>query len=468
MAENLTPAKRWALFLRDKDYYTQILQFGLPIAAQQLIFSSLNLVANLMVGQLGETTVAAVNLAGQIFFLFNLMVFGIGSGAAMFTAQLWGKQDLPSIRKVVGIALSLSLAGSLVFLLAAEFFPAAVLGVYTRDPQVIAAGSSYLRIYGFAYVFFGITLTYSLTLRSVGQVRLPVLVSILALLLNTGLSYGLIFGQAGLPRMGADGAALAILISRILECGLLLFFTYRFNLPPAARLSELFSFNREFTRKVLVPILPVTLNEILWSFGITTYQVIYARMGTEQSAAISIASTIGDLATVAFFGLGNATGIMVGHLIGAGSRERAQQVAGRSLGLGLVGGLLIGALVLLFSSMILQQYKVSPQVIEYAKAILIFNCSLLWLRMMNLIQFVGIFRAGGDTRFALILDGFIIWLVGVPLAASGAFIFHLPVAYVYLLTASEEVGKFSLGIWRYFTRRWMHDLAGSVQTIETE
>ncbi len=415
-----------------------------------------------MVGQLGETTVASVSLAAQIFFLLNLLIFGIGSGAAMFTAQLWGKRDIPNIRKVLGLAITFAITGALAFLAISEFLPEAALGIYTNDPEVIEIGSEYLRIFGFSFIFFAITATFSLILRSIGEVRLPVIVSIFALLLNTGLSYVLIFGKLGFPSLGVNGATIAILISRTLECFILVTATYLLKLPPAGKLTEIFNYDLSFAKKVLRPVLPVAINELLWSAGITTYQIIYAHIGTDQVAAVNIASTISDLAVVAFIGIGNATAILVGNLIGSEQNQRAQLYAGRSLVLGGIGGLLIGLIVFLISPIILNLYKVSPIVIVYARAVLLVNCAFLWLRMMNLIQFIGIFRAGGDTRFALVLDGLIIWLVGVPLTAFGAFVLDWPIYLVYALTLSEEFAKGALGLWRYFSKKWIHNLTLTV------
>jgi Na+-driven multidrug efflux pump len=173
---------------------------------------------------------------------------------------------------------------------------------------------------------------------------------------------------------------------------------------------------------------------------------------------------IGDLAVVAFIGIGNATAILVGNLIGSSQNERAHVFAGKSMVLGAVGGMLIGVIVFLISPFILSLYKVSPIVILYARSLIFVLCSFLWLRMMNLILFIGIFRAGGDTTFALVIDGFIIWLVGVPLTAYGAFVLHLPIYLVYMLTLSEEFTKWALGLWRYFSKKWIHNLAETVSS----
>ena len=196
-------------FFTDREYYRQLVVFALPLALQNLVISSLNMVGVVMIGQLGETPVAAVGLAAQIFFLLQLVLFGINSGASMFTAQLWGKLDLPNIRKVLALAILLGLIAGSVFLGLAWLAPQAVLGIYSEDPQVVALGSEYLRIFGWAYIFFPVTFSFSMVMRSIGDVKTPMLVSTGALAFNALLSYLLIFGKLGLPALGVRGAAIA-------------------------------------------------------------------------------------------------------------------------------------------------------------------------------------------------------------------------------------------------------------------
>ena len=196
------------------------------------------MVGMLMVGQLGDVSVAAVGLGNQVFFLLSLVLFGINSGSAMFTAQLWGKGDLASIRKVLALGLALSLITSGIFLAIAVFIPQVVLGIYSRDPAVIAAGSDYLRIFGLSFMVTAVTFSYAAVLRSTGEVRTPIVINMAALCLNTALSYVLIFGLFGLPQLGLRGAAWAVVISRSLECTALLLVTYRFHLPAALTVSD--------------------------------------------------------------------------------------------------------------------------------------------------------------------------------------------------------------------------------------
>jgi putative MATE family efflux protein len=447
---------------RDKQFLSRLFDVALPITLQNFISASLNLVGGVMVGQLGEAAVAAVGLSNQVFFLLTLLLFGVNSGSAIFIAQFWGRRDLANIRRALGLALGLSLLGSALFAGAAVLFPETVLRVYSKDAEVIALGSEYLRIFGLSFLFTAVTYSFAFAHRSTGDAKTPLLVTMSALSFNALLSYALIFGKLGLPALGVKGAALAVLIARVLECIALVLLTYHRKAPPAASLREMTDIDRPFTHKVLSQVLPVTFNEIIWSFGITTYNIIYARIGTESIAAMNIAVTIDNLAMVFFIGIGNACAILVGHWIGADDERKAYLYAARSLVLGFAGAFLVGGLILLTAGPFLTFYKVSPTVIEYTRNILLVVAALIWLRVSNLILFIGILRSGGDTRFAFILDCGAIWLIGVPLAFLGAFVLHLPVYLVYLLVMTEELFKWVMAIQRFFTRRWINNLAKTI------
>lgn len=456
-------------YYQDPEYFRNLQKIAFPIILQQLTFSLLNLLSNVFVGQKGDTAVAAVGLAGQIWFLLNLVHFGIISGAAMFTAQFWGKRDIPNLRRVLGLCLMLALSASLIFFALAQLIPAQILDVYSNDPDVIALGTSYIRIFSWTFLFFGVTFSYAVVMRSTGNVLTPTLVSIFALFISIILSYLLIFGKLGLPELGIQGAAVATVIARFIEMVTLLTIIYTRKSPVAASLRELTSFSRTFLSRVILPILPVMGNELFWSLGVTTYNVIYGQMGTQAYAAINIVSTMEQVAFAVFMGISNATAVLVGNRIGAGQEEEAHRYAGRSLGLGVLGGILLGLVLHLVKTPVLALGwpKVSPEVIQNASNILIVVSLFLWVRVNNMTTVVGILRAGGDTRFSFFLDGMIIWIVGVPMAYLGAFVFDLPVYFVYLCVMSEEATKWVLGIRRYLSRKWINDMTVHVQGLET-
>lgn len=451
---------------RDKEYFSALLRIGAPITIQNFLMSSLNMVGVLMIGQLGETEVAAVGLANQLFFLLSLLLFGISSGAALFTAQFWGKKDVASIHKVMGIALALGLAFSSLFTITALFFPEKFLSFYSTDPQVLLLGSQYLRIIGASYFATSISYSFAGVLRSTENARLPMLVSISALLVNMVLNYALIFGRLGMPRMGVQGAAAATLAARILECGVLVLATYRLRSPVAAPFSRLIRFDASFLRRYFSVALPVVFNETFWALGITVYNAIYARIGTDSIAAVNISATVESMAFVLFIGIANASAVIIGGRIGAGEEHKASVYARRTLALGAALAVLVGLLLFASKDLILSLYNVSDFTLLNARNILTIMSFALWVRVANMIVVVGVLRSGGDTRFSFFLDVGSVWLVGVPLAAAGAFLLHLPVYGVVLMVMGDEVAKFSVGLWRVFSGKWINNLTRSAQPAE--
>jgi putative MATE family efflux protein len=452
-------------YYRDPEYFAEVRKIAIPIIIQQFTFAGLNMVSVMLVGQKGETSVAAVGFAGQIAFLLNLVHFGIISGAAMFTAQFWGRQDVPNLRRVLGLCMIFTILTSLVFFALAQSIPAQILGIYTKDTAVIELGVDYIRTFSWTFLFLAITVSYGFVMRSTGIVKIPTAISVSALLISTAFSYALIFGKFGLPELGIQGAAVAAVIARALECIALVSYVYLWKTPVAASLREMTDYNMSFIGRVMKPMLPVMVNELFWALGITTYNSIYGRMGTASFAAMSIVGTVEQLAFVLFIGISNATSVLVGNRIGADKNEEAFLYAGRSLGLGMVGGVLTGLLLQVVKAPILSLYNVSPEVIENASRVITVIAFVLWMRVNNMTIVVGILRAGGDTRFSLFLDGIIIWIVGVPMAYLGANVWHLPVYFVYLCAMSEEAAKWVLGINRYFSRKWIHNLAAQVEEV---
>jgi len=445
-------------FLRDKDFFRAMLTIAVPVAFQQLITAGLNMIDVLMVGQLGETAVAGLGLANQIFFLLILFLFGVTSGMSIFTAQFWGKGDTQQIHHVLGICLMLAVAVAALFALAAILIPEKLMGFYTEDPRVIKLGSDYLRIVGLSYVFTAICVSYISVLRSITMVTLTVIVAILSLALKTVLAYLFIFGIGGLPALGVRGAALGTTVGWGFQCLLLVILVYVLKTPLAAHPLTLFHFDRLFLFRVLKTSMPAAINEVLWSFGITTYNAVYARIGTEAIAAVNINATIEELSFVLFIGLGNACSVMVGNKIGESRKDLALEYGRRFTIMG-VSSMLIGGVIIYFiREPVISLYEISPSAADnLRKLMLVYACSG-WLRVFNFMLFIGALRAGGDTRYTMFTELFSIWLIGVPSALIGGFVLHLPVYWVYAMVLLEEVVKAVVIFRRFLSRKWIHDL----------
>ena len=435
-----------------------MLSLAIPVAFQQFITAGLNMVDVLMVGQLGEASIAALGLANQVFFLLILFLFGVTSGMAIFTAQYWGKREIEPIRKVLGMSLVVSVLVAFLFTLVAILAPETALGFYTKDAKVIELGGSYLRIVGLVYVPIAIATAYIAVLRSIQLIRMTVIATVSALVFKTILGYGLIFGVGGLPALGVRGAAIGTAAGWTLELILLFILIYSQKTPLAANPLTFFNFDMSFFARVLKTAMPAMVNELFWSLGITTYNAIYAHIGTDAIAAINVNGTVEELGFVVFLGLGNACSVLVGNRIGAGQKDEAYETVRRVVILGLFFVISVGLLVILLRDVVIGLYELSPSGANNVRWLLTVMAACLWIRMFNFSIFIGALRAGGDTRFALLMELCSIWLIGVPAAYVGAFVLHLPVYLVYLMVMLEELAKAFVSGWRYGSRKWIHDL----------
>lgn len=448
-------------FLYDRDFLRSMLALAVPVAFQQLITASLNMIDVLMVGQLGETAVAALGLANQIFFLLILFLFGVTSGMSIFTAQYWGKGDVENIRKVLGLCLAIAIFVAAVFTSAALLIPQTLMSFYTEDQAVIQLGSTYLRIVGLSYIMMAITVSYISVLRSITMVKMTVVVAVIALGLKTLIAYLLIFGIGPFPTLGVRGAAIGTATGWAFECILLLILVFTLKTPLAANPLSFFRFNRPFVMNVLRTSLPAALNEVLWSLGYTSYNAVYARIGTDAIAAVNINATVEELVFVLFIGLGNACAVMVGNTIGAGGKDVAFEYGRRFLILGVVTALLGGGVVFSLRETVIGLYEISPSAADNLRGLMFVFALSAWLKMLNFILFIGTMRAGGDTRYAMFTELFSIWCIGVPSALIGGFVLHLPVYGVYALVLLEEAVKAIIVFRRYLSRKWIHDLVNA-------
>jgi putative MATE family efflux protein len=448
-------------FLRDREFLRAMLTLAVPVAFQQLITASLNMIDVLMVGQLGETSVAALGLANQIFFLLILFLFGVTSGIAIFTAQYWGKRDEESIRRVLGICLVIAIFVATAFTLAAILIPQTLMSFYTEDPEVIRLGSDYLRIVGLSYIPMAITVSYIAVLRSLTMVKMTVLVAVLALGLKSLIAYLLIFGIGVFPALGVRGAAIGTAIGWAFECILLIVLVYALKTPLAANPLSFFRFKRAFVMNVLRTSMPAAINEVLWSVGITSYNAVYARIGTDAIAAVNINATIEELVFVLFIGLGNACAVMIGNKIGAGEIQTAYEYGQRFSLLGVSVALIGGLIVFSQRETVIGLYELSPSAADNLRGLMFVFALSAWLKMLNFILFIGVLRAGGDTRYAMFTELFSIWAIGVPAALIGGFVLRLPVYGVYALVLLEEAVKAIIVFRRYLSRNWIHNLVSA-------
>ena len=413
--------------LDDKKFIKKAIAIAIPITFQLLLNTTLNFIDILMIGSLGETTIAAVGLANKVFFFFSLLLFGICSGSSILTSQYFGKKDIKSIRRVLGISLVIGLIGSIFFVIPGILCPKLVMNIFTPRTNTIAIGASYLAIVAISYPLTAITNVYTAVLRSINEVRLPVVISLVSIFINIVLNYTLIFGHFGAPALGVQGAALGTLIARIIECLSILTIIYIKNGPAAAKIKELIDFNKEFTKKFFITVTPVIINEFMWGLGVTMYSLVYGRMGDGAVAAITITQNVEQIITVMFQGIGSATAVILGNELGANKLEKADIHAKYLIVMQLVLSLVMGVVCFLIKMPLIRLFSVSEFVaLDISKCLIVFIIYLPF-KMFNLVNIVGVLRSGGDTKAALFLDVTGVWIIGIPLAFLGGIFLGLPI-----------------------------------------
>ena len=439
---------------QDRVFFKTLVSIGVPVAVQFLISSSLNMVDVVMIGQINEASISAVGLANQLFFILTLLLFGINSGGAIFTAQFWGRKDVESVYRSTGVALSFSLGAGFLFSGLAWFLPEAILRLFTQDGEVIRLGASYLRIVGTSYLFTAFSICLAFAARSVGDAKMPMRASAISLVINTGLNAILIFGWGMFPALGVQGAAIATVLARVLESLLIISVIRRIGHPLQAPVGEYFRFSGIFARKILQTSLPVVANELFWALGMTVYVAAYARLGTDAYAAYQIAQTVERLFFVAAMGIGSAAAVMIGNSLGAFQREEAIRYSRYFNWLTALTGILMAVVLFFVAPFLVRFFNVAPEVQLNAARVMRVIAFFLTMKMINMLQVIGTLRGGGDTTYSMMMEVSGVYLVGVPMALLGSLVWQLPIYWVVALVHLEEITKCVMGFIRLFSNKW--------------
>ena len=446
----------------DRKFYRDLFTLAFPIILQNLFRSLVTTLTTIMIGKLGTVEIAAAALGNQIFFMFDIFIFGICSGGSIFSAQFWGRGDVPGIRKNLGFCISLTLSVAFLYTLTTLLFPGKLISIYSRDEEVIEAGTVYLSALSFSFIPYSISLAFTLSLRSVERVRIAIVLTTIALSLNVVLNYLFILGPGPIPAMGVKGAAMATVISRIVETLILVSVTYIKKYPQAGSFRELFSFNRYYARQFFRVTLPVMIDETLWSLGVTIQNLIYARTNTDAIAAFNIASTVYNLTWVLFIGIGHGLAILIGKKIGENNEKIAREYASRSVRFTPLLSLGAALILMLLSRFLPFFFNVNTETLLFASRMLIVYSICYPFRAFNNTMIIGICRAGGDTVFGVFYELAVMWLIALPLAALTAFILKAPVMIIFICIMLEHPLKAIIGIWRFKSGKWLHNVVEKI------
>lgn len=449
------------LIISDKAFYRRVLFLATPIALQSLITIGVNMLDNIMVGKLGEIQLSAASLANQFITIFHILCMGIGMGASVLVSRYWGMHEqepqeaLLALRKTICIMIRITLSLATLFAIATLISPESIMRIYTTDKDVIVLGAVYLRYSIVTYFFLGLSLTCTIVLRSVGQVYIPLLVSIGAFVINLGTNYAFIFGKLGMPRLEIGGAALGTLIARVFEtviiCGYLFFVDKRIGF----RIRHMFIKTRDLLKEYIRISIPVLISDGILAIGNSTVAMIIGRMGVSFMAANSITNVTQQMSTVLIQGVSQAGAIVTGQTLGTGKKEDAMGQGYAFLGLGLGLGILSAAFIMGVSNFVIHSYNVSEETISIAGQLMSAISLIIVFQGSNSIMTKGVLRGGGDTKMLMLTDNVFLWVLSIPLGILAGFVFHWPAFWVYVFLKFDQIVKAFWCVIRLRSGKWI-------------
>lgn len=441
----------------NKDFLPKLLHIMLPISFQNLMLASVAAADALMLGHFNQNAMSAVSLATQIQFVQNMFISSIVGVEGILGAQYWGKKDKDSLNKIFCISLKLSCVISFVFFLACMFFPGTLMTIFTNQKDLIQIGSEYLKIAGWSYLLTGISQCYLAMMKVSDHPGRTATISSCTVVVNILLNGIFIFGLFGLPKMGARGAALATLLSRVFELIWAVANSFRKGYVHP-EIKHFFSRSGALFLDFIKVLGPIIGAFLFWGVGFTSYNAFMGHLGASATAANAVAAVVRDLACCFCNGLATAAGIVIGNELGAGNLEKGKLYGDKILKISLIASGIITVALLAITPLVAAAVKITDEARKILFGMMIINSFYMYGRSLNSITINGIFDCGGDTMFDMYSLAACMWGLAIPLAVLGTFVFHWPVLVVYACTCIDEVGKIPWVLHHYKKYKWVKDL----------
>lgn len=449
------------LFVKDKEFYRETIAIAIPISFQSIITIGVNMMDNIMVGSLGETVLSGVSLANQYISLYHICCMGIAMGASVLTARFWGMKDMTALKQTVTLMLRFCAGLALLFMIPAIISPDLLMRMYTPDEEVIGQGILYYRWIWATFLLQGFSLTCTIVLRSVGQVKLPLYPSIGAFFINVFFNYVFIFGKLGAPRLEIEGAAIGTLFARLFEFAVIVGYFFTRDSKIQYRVQDLRMKCTSLLHEYIMISVPVFVSDGLLALGTTAVAMIMGRISKEFVSANSITFVTQQLSTVLIQGICHAGCIVTGHTLGKGDTRKAQEQAWTFLKLGIIIGIVAGLIILVISEPMIQAYNITDHTKNIARQLMDAMALIIVFQSANSILTKGVLRGGGDTKFLMVADILFLWIVSIPLGALAGLYWHLSAFWIYLFLKIDQVIKAIWCVFRLKSGNWIKTIKGS-------
>lgn len=446
-----------AVFTKDRSFYRSLVTLAVPISLQNLVTFAVSFADNVMIGSLGDDAISGVYIGGQLQSVLQMFVGGIEGAILILAAQYWGKKDTQSIRKVVSIGIKFALAVGLLSSLVAVLFPQWVIRAFTTEPGVIQEGAAYVQIVGFTYLFFSVSQVMIAAMRSVETARIGLYISCMALVINVCLNYVFIFGHFGFPAMGVRGAALATLVSRILEMCVGVGYVFFVDKKLRFGLKDLLHTDRQLLRDFIRYGLPVIGGQVVWAINSLANTKILGYYSAGVIAAASITGMLHNLVYVWMNGMSSAVGIITGKTVGAGQYEKMKEYSKTVQMIFLFVGLISGAAVFLARDGFISLYNASPEAQAYSwQFINVISVTIIGTCYQAACLF-GLVKSGGDISFVFKNDTIFVFLVVIPSSLLAMWL-GAPPWVVFACLKCDQILKCFVAIVKINRYNWMKNL----------
>ncbi len=456
---NITTQKKAWSIITEKRFYTNIMILAIPIILQQFLRVSVDTADSIMLGSIDQIHMTAVSQAQQIFFIFYTLCHGFAAGCSVLIAQYWGKQAKEEIKTLFAIGIKSISIFSILVSVFVMFYPNIFMRIYSNDLEIITLGSSYLRIASCMYLPCAISTMLFACCRGIEQVGISFYANAISYPLNILFDYCFIFGKFGLPKMGINGAALGAVIARLIEFLILVGYVFFKEKNIGLKFKDLLRRDKKLSKDYYWISTPIIAHELIWSTGTTAGSAITGQMGTMVVGGYNVANVLNQLVTCVMNGTLHACSVTMGKAIGSGeSKKEIKRQANSMLAIGFIGGMVIGILTLAVSIPFISLYHLSTEARTYAKwFVLIF--AMIWpFSGMEMTGLIATLRAGGDGKTGFIADIFTMWMITIPLASLGAFVFHWSPIVVIAIIKFNIVLEALVGILRIRSMKWIRDL----------
>lgn len=447
------------LFVKDKGFYKTVWMLALPVVLQNMITIGVNMLDTIMLGAYGEIQLSGASLANEFISLYQILCLGIGGGAAVLTSQYWGAGDVKAVRRVIVLMLRISLTLGALFMFATLVIPDTIMRIYADEQPVIDAGVTYFRISAPTFLLMGLIVPATVVLRSVRQVKLPLVASIISFGANLVLNYVLIFGKLGFPEMQIAGAALATVLARVIEAGIIVVYLFKVDEKVGLKLRDMLMKCGDMIRPYFKYSVPVIVSDFLLGLGNTMVSVVIGHMGSSFVSANAIIAQMTRLSTVANQGISNAGGVMTGNTLGEGDTDKAYRQGVTFLMLSLLMGIFAAVIILVVCPPVIGAYNITQETRDIAFQLMYSMAIMVVFQATQSMLTKGVLRNGGDTRFLMVADIAFMWLASIPLGYLAGYVWHMSPFWIYALLKIDYIIKTVWCTIRLKNKTWMHGFA---------